>query len=92
VDAGRSRVGPEHRRDDDDNDERRDEVHVLKKILKWVAWLFVAFLVYSIFRSPEQAAGLVVGGFQGIAAAFGAVFAFFDAILVQSGSTPPPAP
>ena len=61
-----------------------------KKVLKWVAWAFVAFLVYSIFRSPEQAAGLVVGGFQGIAAALGAIFAFFDAILVQSGNAPPP--
>ena len=67
-------------------------MRVFKKILKWASWLFVAFLVYAIFRSPEQAAGLVVGGFQGIAAAFGAVFAFVDALLVQSGSPPPPAP
>jgi len=74
------------------HDERWDEVRVYKKVLKWVLWLFLAFLVYSIFRSPEQAASLVVGGFQGIAAAFGAVFAFFDAILVQSGNAPAPAP
>jgi hypothetical protein len=67
-------------------------VRVAKKVLKWVAWAFVAFLVYSIFRSPEQAAALVVGGFQGIAAALGAVFAFFDAILVQSGSAPSTTP
>ena len=63
-----------------------------RKILKWVLWLFLAFLVYSIFRSPEQAAALVVGGFQGIGAGFGAVFAFFDAILAQTGATPAPAP
>lgn len=67
-------------------------MQLTRKILKWVLWLFLAFLVYSIFRSPEQAASLVVGGFQGISAAFGAVFAFFDAILAQSGAAPAPAP
>ena len=59
-----------------------------KKVLKWVAWLFVAFLVYSIFRSPEQAAGIVVGGFDGLSAALDAVFTFFDEALQQSSDTP----
>ena len=64
----------------------------MKRALKWLLWISLGFLVYSIFRSPEQAAEIVVGGFQGIGAAFGAVFAFFDAILQQTSGNPPPEP
>ena len=61
---------------------------MLKKVLKWALWIFLVFLVYAIFQSPEQAAGIVVGGFEGIAAGFDAVFTFFDEVLQQSSDTP----
>lgn len=56
----------------------------VKRALRWLLWLSLAFLIYSIFRSPEQAAAIVVGGFEGIGAAFEAIFRFFDAILAES--------
>ena len=62
----------------------------MKRALKWLLWLSLAFLIYSIFRSPEQAAAIVVGGFEGIGAGFNAVFTFFDEVLRQSSGTPPP--
>lgn len=58
----------------------------MKRALKWLLWLSLAFLIYSIFRSPEQAAAIVVGGFEGIASGFNAIFRFFDAILAESTS------
>ncbi len=61
---------------------------MLRKILKWALWIFLVFLVFAIFRSPEQAAGIVVGGFEGLEAAVGAVFTFFDEVLQQSSDTP----
>jgi succinate-acetate transporter protein len=67
-------------------------VPTVKRFLKWVLWIALAFLVYAIFRSPEQAASIIVGGFQGIGAAFGAIFAFFDALLQQTTGTAPPEP
>ncbi|WP_336922010.1 hypothetical protein [Aquipuribacter sp. SD81] len=60
----------------------------MRRVLKWALWIFVIFLVYAIFNSPAQAAGIVVSAFEGIGAAVGAVFAFFDEILRQSGGTP----
>lgn len=66
---------------------------MLKKVLKWALYIFLVFLVYAIFQSPAQAASIVVGGFEGIGAGFGAVFTFFDEVLRQTnGSAPPPAP
>lgn len=59
----------------------------MRRVLKWLLWIFLIFMVYSIFRSPEQAAGIVVGGLEGIAAGFDAIFRFFDAVLVQSTGT-----
>lgn len=57
---------------------------MLKKILKWALYLFLIFLVYAIFQSPEQAAGIVVSAFEGIGAGFEAIFTFFDEVLEQS--------
>jgi hypothetical protein len=44
-------------------------------------WVVVAFFVYAIFRAPDQAAGVVKSGFNGVAEGVSAVGAFFDALL-----------
>ncbi len=49
-----------------------------KKVL---LWFVIAFLVYAIFQSPDQAADIVKSAFDGIVAAVRAVFQFFDALL-----------
>lgn len=48
---------------------------------KILFWIVVAFLIYAIFRSPDQAADIVRSGWDGIVAGFSAVGAFFDALL-----------
>lgn len=47
-------------------------------------WLFVVFLVYAIFRSPNQAAEIVRSAVDGILALVEGVFRFFDALLRPS--------
>ncbi|MFC5381982.1 hypothetical protein [Aquipuribacter nitratireducens] len=61
---------------------------MLRRVLKWAFWIFLVFLVYAIFNSPAQAAAIVVNAFEGIGAAGGAVFAFFDEVLRQSSGAP----
>lgn len=51
------------------------------KLKKYLTWFLVIFVVYAIFKSPEQAASMVNGAFDGIVAVFSAVGRFFDAIL-----------
>lgn len=54
------------------------------KVPRWLrilGWIFLIFLIYAIFRSPEGAADIVVGGVEGIGAGFAAIFTFFDAVL-----------
>jgi hypothetical protein len=46
-------------------------------------WFVVAFFVYAVFRSPDQAAGLVAGALDGLAGAVAAVGDFFDALLAR---------
>lgn len=53
------------------------------KLKKYLTWFLVAFFVYAIFRSPEQAAGLVGGAFDGIVAILSGVGKFFDALLAR---------
>jgi hypothetical protein len=48
---------------------------------KVVIWLLIAFFVYAVFRSPDQAANIVRTGWDGIVAALGSIAAFFDALL-----------
>lgn len=45
-------------------------------------WFVVAFVVYAVFRSPDQAAALVRGAVDGLARGVAAVGDFFDALLV----------
>ena len=49
--------------------------------LKVVGWLLLIFLVYAIFRSPTNAADLVVSAVNGIGSGLGAIFTFFDTII-----------
>jgi hypothetical protein len=44
-------------------------------------WFVVAFFVYAIFQSPDQAAGLVRGALDGLRGLLTAVGDFFDALL-----------
>lgn len=51
------------------------------KVKKWVGWFLLAFCVYAVFKSPEQAANLVRGAVDGIFAVFDGIGKFFDALL-----------
>ncbi|MGF1647165.1 MAG: hypothetical protein ACFCVF_09645 [Kineosporiaceae bacterium] len=54
------------------------------KVPRWlriVGWVFLVFLIYAIFNSPQDAADIVVSAVGGVASLFGAVFAFFDAVI-----------
>lgn len=44
-------------------------------------WLVVVFCVYAVFRSPDQAAGIVKSAGEGLQDGVGAVMRFFDALL-----------
>lgn len=48
---------------------------------KVVLWIVVAFLIYAIFRSPDQAADIVRSAFDGILSGLAAIGEFFDALL-----------
>jgi hypothetical protein len=68
----------------DDPDSHGDAVAVnLPRWVRVLLWIVLIFLIYAIFRSPQDAAQIVTAAIQGIGAGLGAVFAFFDAILAQ---------
>jgi hypothetical protein len=48
---------------------------------KVLFWIVVVFLLYAVFSSPDQAAGIVRTAIGGILAALGAIGDFFDALL-----------
>jgi hypothetical protein len=48
---------------------------------KILIWILVAFLLYAIFRSPNQAADIVRTAIDGIIALVRAIGQFFDALL-----------
>ncbi len=48
---------------------------------KVLLWFLIAFAVYAVFRSPDQAADIVRSAFDGILSALSAIGAFFDALL-----------
>ena len=66
----------------------------MKRVLRWLLWIALAFLLYAIFNSPEQAASIIVNALQGIGRAIAGVFVFFDAMLNQvgGGEAAPTAP
>ncbi len=49
-----------------------------RKILLWVV---IAFIIYAIFASPDQAADIVRAALDGIMAGFQAIGRFFDSLL-----------
>lgn len=53
----------------------------MRRFRKVLFWVVIAFLVYAVFRSPDQAAGIVRAAWDGIVAGLGAIAAFFDALL-----------
>lgn len=55
----------------------------MARLKKPLLWLVVAFFVYAIFKSPEQAAGIVKAGWDGLVAGARAVGHFFDALLAH---------
>jgi hypothetical protein len=57
------------------------EVIGMGRLKKPLLWLLVAFFVYAIFKSPDQAAGIVKSGWAGIGEGLQAVGHFFDALL-----------
>ena len=48
---------------------------------KVLLWFLIAFGVYAIFRSPDQAADIVRAAFDGILGALSSIGNFFDALL-----------
>jgi hypothetical protein len=51
------------------------------RLKKPLLWVIVAFLVYAVFKSPDQAAGIVKSAWSGLGEALQAVGRFFDALL-----------
>lgn len=51
------------------------------KVKKYLGWFLLAFIIYAVFKSPEQAANLVRDAVDGIVAILSGVGRFFDALL-----------
>lgn len=51
------------------------------KAKKYLIWFLIAFCVYAIFKSPDQAANLVGGAVDGIHQLLTGVGRFFDALI-----------
>jgi hypothetical protein len=62
--------------------ENREE-HEVSRTKKVLVWVLIAFAIYAIFRSPEQAAAVADDAIDGIVSAFRAIGRFFDALLNQ---------
>ena len=53
----------------------------MKLARKVLFWVLIAFGVYAIFRSPEQAADIVSSAWDGIVSGLGSIGDFFNALL-----------
>ncbi|HET7475693.1 MAG TPA: hypothetical protein VFJ97_06660 [Dermatophilaceae bacterium] len=53
----------------------------MARVKRVLLWLLVAFAIYAIVTSPEQAAQIVRTVWDIILAAFRAIGSFFDALL-----------
>jgi len=61
---------------------------VLLSRVKTIAWvLLVAFLIYAIFKSPDQAAAMVRTAWGGVLDGLHAIGRFFDALLGNGTSS-----
>jgi hypothetical protein len=64
------------------------EVPMLLARVKTIAWvLLVAFLIYAIFKSPDQAAAIVRTAWGGVLDGLQAIGRFFDALLGNGASS-----
>ena len=55
--------------------------------VKTIAWVMVvAFLIYAIFKSPDQAASIVRTAWDGVVDGLHAIGRFFDALLNSKSS------
>jgi hypothetical protein len=54
------------------------------KTIGWV--LLIAFLIYAIFKSPDQAASIVRTAWDGVVDGLHAIGKFFDALLNSKSS------
>lgn len=57
------------------------EVMSVGRLRKPLLWIVIAFFVYAVFKSPDQAASIVKSGGAGLADGVRAVGHFFDALL-----------
>ncbi|MGN6299779.1 MAG: hypothetical protein ACTHN8_01635 [Angustibacter sp.] len=57
------------------------EVMSVGRLRKPLLWIVIAFFVYAVFKSPDQAASIVKGGWAGLGDGARAVGNFFDALL-----------
>ena len=55
----------------------------MAKLRKPVLWLLLAFSIYAIVKSPDQAASMVRSAWDGIHEGLRAVGRFFDALLAS---------
>lgn len=51
------------------------------RVRRVLLYLVLAFCVYAVFKSPDQAAAIVRAGWDGIVAGLSAIASFFDALL-----------
>lgn len=51
------------------------------RVRKVLIYLLLAFCLYAVFKSPDQAASIVRAGWDGIVAGLTAIARFFDALL-----------
>ena len=57
----------------------------MNKLKRPLLWLLLAFFIYAIVKSPDQAASMVRSAGDGIGAGLQAVGRFFDALLASRG-------
>jgi hypothetical protein len=62
---------------------RTTEERAMAKLRKPLGWLLLAFFLYAVVKSPDQAAGMVRSAWDGIAEGLRAVGRFFDALLAS---------
>ena len=68
--------------------EEGEEVAMLLQRVKTIAWvLLVAFLIYAVFKSPDQAAAIVRTAWGGVVDGLHAIGRFFDALLGNGSSS-----
>jgi hypothetical protein len=53
----------------------------MAKLRKPLLWLLLIFFLYAVVKSPDQAAGMVRGAWDGIQQGLNAGSRFFDALL-----------